>query len=384
MEPTIYETLGVGPVINAAGNVTAVGGSRMSENTIARMKEAAASYVDLEQLQQALHERIAAMTRNEAAYISNGAASGLYLALAACLADKIKLPFNRIPTEQISSKEVVIFTAHRNPYDWVIRQLGMKPVQVGYPNAIDPLSPNDLVQAISEETAAVYYVAGSEGGWIAKGAMPLSEVIPVAQKKGVPVVVDAAAQLPPVDNLWRFTAQGADAVVFSGGKDIAGPQASGLIVGKKKLLRTVQQIGFPHYGIGRIMKVGREEMVGLYAALQQYLETDHEARLAGYEKQIETLAEGLNDSELYHVERAFPNESGQPVPRGFVRIIRPDKLSPKGLKQRLMDGKPRIYTVLDGAPGIYLNPMTMRQAEWHAVICRLQEIEAEVTDGEHH
>lgn len=378
IDPDIYKVLELDTIINAAGNVTAIGGSRMSERTIARMKEAAACYVDLLQLQQELHRRIAVMTHNEAAYICNGATSGLYLALAACLAEKMKKPFNRIPPEQIVKKEVVLFTAHRNPYDWVIRQLGMRPVQVGYPNVIDPLSPNDLTQAITEETIAIYYVAGSEQGWLPKGAMPLSEVVPVAQAKGIPIIVDAAAQLPPVDNLWRFTSEGADAVVFSGGKDLAGPQSSGLILGKQKLLLKVQQIGFPNYGIGRIMKVGREEMIGLYAALEQYLTMDHEERLKNAERQIGALAEGLKDSRLYRVERTFPNESGQPVPRGFVRLVRTDKLSPEGLTRRLIEGKPRIYAVLDGEPGIYLNPMTLREAEWHAVISRLREIEWEV------
>lgn len=378
MERTIWETLGIAPAINAAGNVTDIGGSRMSERTLAMMKEAAASYVDLKQLQKVLHERIAEMTRNEAAYISNGATSGLYLSLAACLQLKENRPFKQIDPQQIRSREVVVFASQRNPYDGVIAQLGMKPVQVGYPNLIQPLTAAALGEAISEQTAAVYYVAGSEEGWVAKGGLPLNEVIPVARSKGVPVIVDAAAQLPPADNLWLFTALGADAAVFSGGKDLAGPQSSGLVLGRKKLLDTISQIGFPNYGTGRIMKVGREEMIGLYAALAQYLEMDHEERLGRCEQQVKTLIENMGDSRLYRAERAFPNESGQPIPRGFVRIVQPDKLSPQALSQRLLNGKPSVYTVFTGEPGLYLNPMTMREEEWLAVIGRLREIEAEV------
>jgi uncharacterized pyridoxal phosphate-dependent enzyme len=375
MEPNIYEMLGVDSVINAAGNMTAVGGSRMSGYTMECMKQAAADYVDLAQLQQALHGRIAKMTRNEAAFICSGAASGLYLTLAACLSMKRNQPFADIPPEIVRHQEVILFAAHRNPYDHVVRQLGLKLKQVGYPNVIRPPGVEDLLQAVTEETVAVYYVAGSEQGWLPKGALSLQQIVPIAGARGVPVIVDAAAQLPPADNLWRFTAEGADAAVFSGGKDLAGPQASGLVVGKAKLLRRVNEIGFPNYGIGRIMKVGREEMVGLYAALEQYLSTDHAGRLLDCQRQMAALSAELKGSALFQVEIRPVNESGQPIPRGFVRILREDLLTPDRLTRQLMQGSPRIYTVTEGEPGIFVNPMTLRVEECSAVIRRLKEIE---------
>ena len=151
--------------------------------------------------------------------------------------------------------------------------------------------------------------------------MNLSDFLATSHKCGVPVLVDAAAQLPPKSNLWRFTKMGADIVCFSGGKDLAGPQASGLAVGKAEYLDEMRKVGFPNYSCGRLMKIGREEMVALYAAIKQYIEADEESRLAWCEKEVAFLISALENTRHFRAKRTWPNQQDRPLPRAFVSIV---------------------------------------------------------------
>lgn len=366
----IYESLGVRPIINAAGTYTVLGGSCMSEQTLLDMAEASRSFVQIRKLQSAVHTALAKLTHNEAAYVSNGAATGLYLAVAACIERRLGKRYYYLSRTEVAQMDIVMFKAHRNPYDLVIGQLGAQYRELSFPNNVFPPTPEDLRAAIGDHTAAVYYV---QSGWTPPGALSLEETIAVAKECGVPVIVDAAAQLPPVENLWHFTAElGADLALFSGGKDLRGPQSSGLVVGSRELIEIMTSIGFPNYGVGRMMKVGREELVGLYSAVKQYLEMDHPARSAWCEKQIELAKEMLSGSTCFKVERSFPNEAGQPIARAFVEIIRPD-ITPEQVRTFLLDGTPSIWADSEGKNGIYLNPMTLKENEMSQIALRLRE-----------
>ncbi len=356
---SIYKELGVKPIINAAGTYTALGGSRMSGETLHAMAEAANDFVPIRELQQHVNEAIAELTHNEAAYVSNGAATGLYLAIAAAIERLYGRKFFYFAKEDISSANVVLFKGHRNPYDLVIGYLGAQYRELGFPNLILPSTGEDLEDALNEKTAAVYYAAT---GWAAPGALPLEEVICICKRRGVPLIVDAAAQLPPVENLWRYSQAGVDVTLFSGGKDICGPQASGLMVGSKAFLDHVAAIGFPNYGIGRMMKVGREEMVGLYAAIRQYVRMDHEARYRWCEEQVRSIVDALKDHPRIRAKRSFPNEAGQPIARAFVEIIDED-LTPGKLQEHLRENDPPIYTYTENQNGIFINPMSLREGE---------------------
>ncbi|SKC86303.1 aminotransferase class V-fold PLP-dependent enzyme [Maledivibacter halophilus] len=371
----IYDRLGVKKFINAAGTYTAIGGSRMSKKTLEDIADAAASHVEIRELQKNIHEKLAELTKNEGAYICNGAAAGLYLSIAACIASKEGKAFNYIPIAKIMEKEVVTFSAHRNPYDWSIKQLGAKIIQIGFPNIILPATAEDLENAITDNTVAVYYAAGSEDGWIPKGALSFEATVKVAKERNIPVIVDSAAQLPPVENLWNYTKQGADIAIFSGGKDLRGPQSSGLIVGRKKLIDIITKIGFPNYGIGRMLKVGREEIIGLFSAVEQFVNMDHEKRRNWCEDEIKRLQEAFNRSNLFKIDRTYPNEAGQPIPRAFVNIIDNNRLKAKKLQELLMEGEYGIYTNSEDRNGVYINPMTLQEGEMNIIIDRLKEIE---------
>lgn len=371
MMSDIYESLQVRKIINAAGTYTVLGGSRMSQQTLDDIRSAAGSFVQIRELQKKINGEIARMTHNEAAYVTNGAACGLYL--ATCAAIQMHYGDSRhfyLTREQIQRCNVVTFKAHRNPYDFTISQAGAAYKEIGYPNFILPATDEDFEEAIDENTAAIYYVSAV---WTPEGDLPLENVIRIAHSHNIPVIVDAAAQLPPLDNLWKFTQMGADAVLFSGGKDIRGPQSSGLMVGKKAFIDVVASLGFPTYGVGRMLKVGREEMVGLYSALKQYMEMDHDKRAQWCEDEVQKLIDGLKDSPVFSAERSFPNEAGQPIARALVRV-HGSGLSASGVKDALLEGSPSIFVMTEGETGFYVNPMTLYPGEVEQILARLKEI----------
>ena len=377
----IYAELGVRKIINAAGTYTMVGGSRMSERTLEAMAEAARSHVVIKELQSKAHRQIAEITRNEAAFITNGAACGLHITGAAAIARLHNRPHASLSPEQIAASEIIIHRAHRNPYDWGIKLLGAKLVEIGFPNTILPTTVTDLELAITENTAAIYYFMMPCGGWIAPGALSFDETVSVADRHGIPVIVDAAAQLPPVENLWRITERGASASVFSGGKDLKGPQASGLVVGKSKFLGWVEATAFPAYGVGRMFKVGREEIAGLWAAVNEYVATDHEARAAWSERWIASFRQKFSESNVVSVERVFPNEAGQPMAQMIVRFKTSKALAEtisSYVLKRFSDGEPPIFTIAAGEDGMFVNPMTLRDEELEIIERRIMAIENEL------
>ncbi|MDR3048581.1 MAG: hypothetical protein LBV16_01880 [Elusimicrobiota bacterium] len=366
----IYKELNISPIINAAGTYTVLGGSCMNEETLSAMNSAARHFVPLRDFQKAAHNAIAKLTKNEAAYISNGAATGLYLAIAACIERNLDKKFYYLNKTEISLCNIVMFKAHRNPYDLIIENLGAKYKELSFPNIILPPTKEDLNNAIDYRTAAIYFAISA---WTAPGFLSLQETIEIAKKRNVPVIVDAAAQLPPMENLWKFSKMGASAVLFSGGKDLHGPQASGLMVGNKDILDRVVGIGFPNYGIGRMMKVCREEIAGLYAAVKQYVNMDHKARYDWCEEQIAKLKNAFKNSDVFEVKRTFPNEAGQPIARAFLEIINP-KITPEFVRGFLLKSKPPIYAYSENLNGVYINPMSLKESETEIIIKRLQEL----------
>ncbi|MGI6782992.1 MAG: hypothetical protein ACOX5A_02090 [Aminivibrio sp.] len=374
MTRDIYRELGVRTVINAAGTYTMVGGSRMSEATLEAMASAARNHVVIKELQGKVHDRLASLTRNEAAFVTNGAAAALHVAGAAAIAKRYGRPFQTLSREQIEKSEIVVHRAHRNPYDWSLRLLNCTLVEIGYPNMILPTVKEDLEYAITENTAAVFYFFMPPGGWTARGALSLEETIEVASKRGVPVIVDAAAQVPPAENLWKLTGLGAEACIFSGGKDLKGPQASGLMVGSKEFFSWVERTAFPTYGVGRMFKVGREEIVGLLAAVEQYVSSDGDERLRWAEERVAGAIRAFSDNPVVKAERVFPNEAGQPFPQMAFRFARPGCAGE--VLKLLMEGEPAIFTMAADGESVFVNPMTLKDGEIDAIMDRIREIGA--------
>ncbi len=353
-----YTALGVRPLINALSTYTRLGGSIMPPEVMAAMVEASRTHIHLDELQIAVGRRVAELTHNEAAYIATGAAAGLVLATAACIVGTDPKLIAQLPDLTGLKNEVIVHKAHRNGYDHAVRSVGVKMVEIGTPQHTDPA---EMEKAINENTAFVFW---TQAGMNGPGDIPLEKFIEIAHAHGLPVLIDAAAQLPPVENLWRFTQMGADLVVFSGGKDLHGPQASGLILGRKDLIEACAVNGSPNHSMGRAMKVGKEEMVGLLAAVKWYLGLDHEARAARHEKWVADWCAALNQIPGVHAERSFPNGAGQAVPRAQVTLD-VERLGITGdeIVQRLLDGDPAIAVAPNGPTSIYLNPYTLEPGE---------------------
>jgi L-seryl-tRNA(Ser) seleniumtransferase len=189
------------------------------------------------------------------------------------------------------------------------------------------------------------------------------------------VIVDAAAQLPPVSDLWRYTEMGADLAIFSGGKDLRGPQSSGLILGRRDLIEACRLNGSPNHSIGRPMKVGKEEMCGLLAAVRRYVKLDHEARARTCEQIVRAWSHVLSQAPGVSADRDFPNEAGQPIPRCRMEIDpRVTRITRDELMSRLASGNPSISVAPAGDNGIYLNPMTLEPGEETIVLERIGEL----------
>jgi uncharacterized pyridoxal phosphate-dependent enzyme len=363
---SVYDELGLRRVINASATLTRLGGSRMPPPVVAVMNEAAESFVDLDQLQERVGARIAELTGNEACYVSSGAAAGIVLAVAACIAGtNPALTFAFPDLEGIERTEVVIHRSQRNGYDYAARQTGARMVEIDGTAA-------SLFEALSPRTACVLWFAGQH---YAKEALPLEDVVRIAHERGVPVLVDAAAQIPPIANLGRFTRDlGADAAIFSGGKGLRGPQSSGLVLGTNEIVAGCRANGNPNHSLGRPMKVGKEELAGILAAVEWSLAQDEPALLARYEATVQRWIDGLAGIPGVTAERVFPSEAGQPHGRAVVHIGPPCPLDRDGVVAALWDGDPRIavaiYRPSDDA--IALNPQTLEPGEDELVLATLR------------
>ena len=367
---TIYKRLGIRTVINGNATLTRLGGSIMPSEVVEAMVEASKHFVDIIELQKRVGEEIAALTHNEAAYVSCGAAAALTLSTAACITGLDTTKREKLPHLDASMKSEVIVHRHgRVGYDFAVRQVGVTFVEIGDENGT---TAGELENAISEKTAAIFYFAnpGREHLWVS-----YEKAIAIAERHGVPLIVDAAAQLPPPENLWRFTEMGADLALFSGGKGLCGPQSSGLIVGKKSLIEAIAFNGPPHPFIGRGMKVGKEEMVGLLAAVEWYVNQDHGALQQSYEDQVTYYDEVFSDIQGVTVHRSFPSEAGQPMPRTEIRFDAEQLgITRDEILRQLTEGEPSIDIAGTGTDGVLINGQTLMPGEIEIIAQRLKEI----------
>jgi uncharacterized pyridoxal phosphate-dependent enzyme len=362
---SIHDDLRVRRLVNADAMKTTLGGSLMPPPVVDAMRQAAGAFVDMFELQAAVSRRLAELTHNEAAFVCTGASAGLMLTTLACMTGPDLPLLGRlmdIGPEVLEKRDVVVQCGQRNPYDPAIRLVGGRIVQVG--NILQTF-PWELEAAITERTAAVMYFAGQHLGY---GSLGLDEVVEIAHAAKVPVIVDAAAQLPPRDNLWRLAERGADLVLFSGGKELRGPQASGLIVGRRDLIEAVAMHAAPHQRLGRAMKVGKEEMLGLLAAVTWYLERDEAAELERCERVVAGWIDALSSLPGVSAERSHPGTDGRPLPRAVVRFDRALGLSGAAVRDAMLEGDPAIAIAIEGPAAVYLNPELLRPGEEDVVL----------------
>jgi L-seryl-tRNA(Ser) seleniumtransferase len=357
--PTIYRRFGVPTVINACGTVTRLSGGRMHPDVAAAMAAASGECVDMIDLQAGACRVIARITGAQAGIVTSGASAGVLLGAAACLAGLDPARMNRLPEVADGRREFIVVRSQRNMYDRAIVLAGGRIVEVGIPDRYSGPGVRDataweIAAAITPDTAAICYLAHP------RSLPPLADVAAVAREHGLPVLVDAAAQLPPPDNLRRFLEQGADLVAFSGGKAIGGPQASGILCGRADLVASAllqmldldvfpdlwrvpeefaplrQLPGLPRHGIGRSCKVGKEAIIGLLVALERFVAGDAAARSAVWRRTLDEIvvAAGPVRGMRLHILDC-------PIPLLVVTVDDPDALA-----GRLAAGTPQILCSL--------------------------------------
>lgn len=364
----VYERLGVRQYINAAATLTRYGGSIMPKEVLQAMEEASQSYVDIIELQEKVGAYIARLTHNEAAFVSNGAASGILLATAAAITAYNQEKRNQLPFSDGLKNEIVLSKAGRVGYDYAIKMAGGKYVPYGDEYCG---TEKELEEAITEKTAAIFMFYFEHR---MQNQPSLKKQIEIARKYKVPLFVDAAAQLPKKENLWRFTQEGADLAIFSGGKGLRGPQSSGLIVGREKWIGQIRSIASPNPGIGRPMKVGKEEIVGLMTAIELFMQQDENRTLKSYEQTVQTFIEAFAQDDAIAVTRDFPSEAGQPMPRAKI-VIQPNRLrvDAVGFTAQLRQCRPAILA-FGHEDTFYINPQTLLTGETETIIEKMREV----------
>ena len=361
----VYEELGVKRLINAWGPMTIVGGSRMRPEVLAAMVEASPTFVNILELQEKAGQRIADLIGVEACYIAGGCAAGLAIATAACVAGIDRAAIARLPDTSGLKNEIVIARLHRNGYDLAIRQVGVRLVEIGHGRGFQEW---ELDAAIGPNTAAVAYVYAR---WTFDLPLPLAETVRIAHGRGVPVIADAAAEVPPFRNLRGLSQTGADLVVVSGGKGIMGPQNTGLVLGRRDLIAACTANASPNHSLGRSMKVSKEEMVGIWKAVELYVKQDHVAAERRWHEQVETVMRALGDVPGVRVQKAEAAYSeGIPV----AKLIVDPKLAGRSaadVAAALMEGDPgvRLHQERDW---LSVNPQFLEPGEERIVVQRLR------------
>lgn len=395
---SFLDRLGVPRRINAAGTLTRLGGSLMAPEVLEAMREAASSSVDMAELQSAASRRIAALTGAEAGLVTSGASAGLTLAAAACLAGWDAARMAALPDSRGMPARVLMLRTHRNSYDHALRLAGAQIVDIGHNDrgagaGVRGVEPWEIESAIDAQTAAFVFVAGASGG------ASLAAVAEVVHRHGLPLIVDAAAQLPPASNLRRFVAEGADLVVFSGGKAIGGPQASGLLIGRRALVGsallqmmdmdvhpatwapaalvdTGRLRGTPLHGIGRGFKVGKEEIAGLLCALERFAARDEAAQIDVWTQRLHAIADGLRGQPLLRAVLREAGPGGRAVPVLELQVGadgRPDPAAAAALCRRLQAQARPVHLAEDRLDEAVLaiNPLALSPQDDAALVAGL-------------
>ncbi len=273
-----FRDLGVRPFINAAGTYTAMTASLMPPEVMAAINYASRHYVMLDELHDKVGERIATLVHAEGAMVTSGAASALTLGTAAVLTGTDRRKIVDLPNLAGMKSDVIVQKAHRFGYEHAVRNCGVTLVEVE--------TPEDVDRAVSDKTAMMLFYNNNN----TVGRIQDEAFVRLGRKHGIPTLNDAAADVPPVENLWKYTKMGFDLVAFSGGKGLRGPQSAGLLIGRKDLIAAARLNASPNGNtIGRGLKVNKEEMVGMLAALERYLALDQAAELRELERRAETI-----------------------------------------------------------------------------------------------
>jgi uncharacterized pyridoxal phosphate-dependent enzyme len=356
-----FAELGVRPFINAAGTYTSMTASLMPPEVIAAYEYASKRFVMLDEVHDKVGERIASLLRAEAAMVTCGAASALTLGTAAVLTGKDQQKMIDLPNLTGMKSEVIIQKAHRFGYDHAVRNCGVKLVEVESPDEVD--------RAINEKTAMMlFYNAAAP-----PGPIPDVEFVRLGKKHGIPTFNDAAADVPPVENFWKYTAMGFDLVAISGGKGIRGPQSAGLLLGRKDLIEAARLNAPPNGNtVGRGMKVNKEEMLGMLVALEMFVKKDHALEGKEFERRAELIRASATAVPGVKAEVFVPPVSNH-VPHIRISWDGGDEAAAVAVVKAMKEGEPSIV-IRNEKEALVVGVWMMQPGEDKVVARRLRQV----------
>jgi uncharacterized pyridoxal phosphate-dependent enzyme len=364
-----FKELGVQPFINAAGTFTTLTASLMWPEVVEAINYASKQFVPLNDLHDAAGKRIAELIGCESVMITSGAAAALTVGTAACITGKNPEFIKRIPDLTGMKSEVIIQKSHRYGYDHAVRNCGIKMIEVE--------TAEELEKAVSERTAMMLFFNDADP----KGKVKIEEFVALGKKHGIPTFNDAAADVPPTENLSKYTKMGFDLVTFSGGKGLRGPQSAGLLLGRKDLIEAARLNCSPNSdSIGRGMKVNKEEMVGMMVAIEMYMKRDAAKEWKEWERRAKVITDSVAGFKAVNAEVFVPPIANH-VPT--VRLSWEKaalKTTVDDIRKQLREGKPSIEIAPGSSPAadakqqMSIGVWQMQPGEVEIVARRLREV----------
>ncbi len=362
--PDVYEAIGVKHVINATGTVTNLGGSVMPPEVVAAWMDASRHFVNLLELQDKVGERIAKLIGVEAAMVTTGAAGALLLGTAAVVTRGERRLIQRLPDTKGMRNEVILQKTHHTCYDNQLTDVGVRLIEVE--------TAADVKRAVNERTALMFFMNVAEPN----GRIPRRAWIDLARQHKLPTLLDAAADVPPLGRLSGYNRMGFDLVAFSGGKTIRGPNDTGLLLGRRDLIEAAKLNTNPHCGtIGRMMKVSKEDMIALLAAVERFVTLDHKAEWRDWERKIGVIEKALQNIPSVQFERIVPPIANHVPHLLLVWDEKRVKVTRERLTKELLGADPPIQLGRvsgTGDRGVLVSVLTLQVGEEKIVAERLR------------
>ena len=357
-----FKELGLRTFINAAGTYTSMTGSLMPKEVIEAISYSADEYVNLDDLQDKVGERIAELLECEYATVSSGCFGAMSIGMAGVITGKDPKKVKQLPNTNGMKNEVIMQESHSIGYAQALTNVGAKIVKVK--------TAKQLENAISNKTCMLWFLNAHTD----RGEIKWEEFISLGKKYKIPTFIDCAADVPPVENLFRFTKMGFDLVAFSGGKGLRGPQSAGLLLGKREYIEAARMHTPPRgETIARGMKVNKEEVLGMLAALELYLEKDHNKEWEMWESQIKLISDSASSVKGVETEIHVPKYANH-VPSLRIRWNEKKvKISPNEVRKQLSEGHPSIQTVGDST-SLGITTWMMVPGQERIVAKRIKEI----------
>jgi uncharacterized pyridoxal phosphate-dependent enzyme len=357
----ILKELGIRTFINAAGTYTAMTASLMHDEVVETIKQGAKQFAMLDEVQDKVGEKIAELCHAEAATVTAGCWSALVLGTAGVLTGMDMKKVAQLPDVTGMKAEVIVQKGHNVGYVHALTNTGAKIIEIE--------TVQELEKAINEKTAMMWFL----NTYAPMGKIQHEEWVAIAKKHKIPTMIDMAADVPPVSNLWKYNDLGFDLVCISGGKAMCGPQSAGILMGRKELIAAARLSAPPRGGnIGRGMKVNKEEILGMYVALEKYINQDHDAEWKMWESKIDTIATSVNSIEGVTTEVSVPPIANH-TPLLFINWDDSKvKTSNKDLMLKLRNGSPSIEVMANGT-GINITVFMLQEGEEKIVAKRIRE-----------